>query len=54
MEYVQVENVTDECIIWLQDWFGKDGDVKVGFSIFMKPQNVDVKTKTLTLSKISV
>ena len=38
MEYVQVENVTDECIIWLQDWFGKDGDVKVGFLIFMIPE----------------
>ena len=38
IENVQVENVTSECIIWLQDWFGKGGDVKDGFSIFMKPE----------------
>ena len=35
IENVQVENVTDECIIWLQDWLGKGGDVKFGFSIFI-------------------
>ena len=38
IENVQVQNVTDECIIWLQDWLGKGGDVKVGFSIFMIPE----------------
>ena len=49
IENVQVENVTDECIIWLQNWLGKGGDVKVGFSIFIIPeiwcQNIDTHTE---------